>query len=450
MNHKQQNTPPTKKERRVEIAVFSVLGALFLFTAAFLAGWFGRYSALGKDKRALLWAIDTAKDNYYKEITDDDLYGQIFDGFALDDYSCFYTASEFKRISDEKEGVSEGAGFSVYLDENKHIRVYSVAGNSPAQEAGLRDGMYLFAYGASAEELTKGTINEFVSWAGAQKGEFFLKCGLDENEETAKVYSLAMGTYTTTYCTYRDSESSFAFRGKTPKLTETNEPLAGLDGATAYLKLDQFNGGAAKEFKACLDKMAERGRSNLVLDLRLNGGGYMDILIEISSYLLKDVPKNASPVVAYAEFRNGEKISYAAAGSKYYDYFDEDSKITVLADSNTASASECLIGALIDYGTVGYGDIILRKDPVSGVARTYGKGIMQSYFNDKSGNVLKLTVAEIFWPNGHSIHDRGVIESDGAKAIEAPVLYDAQDTFLQEAIKLLPAGSGSGAGGDLV
>ncbi len=63
MNHKQQNTPPTKKERRVEIAVFSVLGALFLFTAAFLAGWFGRYSALGKDKRALLWAIDTAKDN---------------------------------------------------------------------------------------------------------------------------------------------------------------------------------------------------------------------------------------------------------------------------------------------------------------------------------------------------------------------------------------------------
>ena len=75
---------------------------------------------------------------------------------------------------------------------------------------------------------------------------------------------------------------------------------------------------------------------------------------------------------------------------------------------------------------------------------------MQSYFNDKSGNVLKLTVAEIFWPNGHSIHDRGVIESDGAKAIEAPVLYDVQDTFLQEAIKLLPAGSGSGAGGDLV
>lgn len=446
MANKQQNTPLGKKERRVVISVFSVLGALLLFAAAFLAGWFSRYAALGERKRALLWAIDTAKDNYYKEVKDDDLYGQLFDGFALDDYSCFYTAAEYKRIADEKEGVSRGAGFSVYADNSGAIRIYSVAGNSPAEHAGLKDGMYLFAYGASEDALVKGDINEFVAWAGAQKGEFFLKCGPDENEDGAKVYSLAMATYSTTYCTYRDSGASFAFRGDKPVITPTEEPLAGLDEQTAYIRLDQFNGNAAKEFKECLDKMKERGRSNLVLDLRLNGGGYMDILIEIASYLLKDAPKNSAPVVAYAEFRNGEKITYAATSSKYADYFNDDSVITVLADDNTASASECLIGAMIDYGTVTYGDIVLRKDPETKIAKTYGKGIMQSYFEDDNGNVLKLTVAEIYWPKGNSIHDKGVVEADGAKSIEAPVLYDAQDTFLQEALKLLPKGADTGAG----
>ncbi len=429
-NNEEKNV---KRERRVERVVFCVLGAVLIFAAAFLAGWFGRYSALGEKKRNLLWAIDTALDNYYQKIDEDVLYGKLYEGFALDDYSCFYTAREFKAISDEKDGISEGAGFSVYVDSMNRIRIYTVAGNSPAEEAGLKRGMFLLSYGTDEEHLTAGTVGEFITFAGAQKEAFVLRCGFTADGTDAKNYSVAMKKYTASYCTYRDSGTSFAFRGETPAITETFDPLTTLDEKTAYIAIREFNGSAATEFKTFLDRMKERGRTDLVLDLRMNGGGYMDVLVEISSHLLKNAT-GSNPVISYAEFRSGEKISYAASNCDYNKYFGENSEITVLADEGTASASECLIGAMIDYGTIEYGDIVLRKDAETGEARTYGKGVMQTYFEDKSGNVLKLTVAEIFWPKGKSIHGTGVTAKDGARSVEAPALYDKDDTFLNSVI----------------
>jgi len=443
-NNEEKNV---KRERKVELCVFAVLGAVLIFAGAFLAGWFGRYSALGKKKRELLWAIDTTLENYYQEIDEDVLYGKIYEGFELDDYSCFYTAHEYKTISDEKDGISDGAGFSIVIergksgDKNGYIRIYSVAGNSPADLAGLKRGMYISAFGADKEHLqTQGDdVNAFyegfVSFAGAQKEAFVIKCGYSADGTDAEDYSITMKKYTASYCTYRDSGASYAFRGETPAVTETFDPLSSLDDKTAYISIREFNGSAATEFKTFLDRMKERGRTNLVLDLRMNGGGYIDILMEISSHLLKTAT-GSNPVIAYAEFRSGEKISYTASNCDYKNYFKDDSEITVLADEWTASASECLIGAMVDYGTIGYDDVVLRKDPETGKAGTYGKGVMQTYFEDKSGNVLKLTVAEIFWPEGKSIHGTGVTATDGAKTVEAPFLYDKDDTFINSALGL--------------
>ncbi|MDE7373288.1 MAG: hypothetical protein K2N18_04415, partial [Clostridia bacterium] len=119
-------------------------------------------------------------------------------------------------------------------------------------------------------------------------------------------------------------------------------------------------------------------------------------------------------------------------------YYFDDARITVLADEHTASASECLIGVMIDYETIGFSDIYLHKNG-KGEARTYGKGIMQtSHDDDPSGGALKLTTAEIFWPKSdRSIHGVGVTPNDGANAISSPLLPGANDSFLQEVIKAL-------------
>ena len=80
------------------------------------------------------------------------------------------------------------------------------------------------------------------------------------------------------------------------------------------------------------------------------------------------------------------------------------------ANGNSASASEALLGAMYSYGTLSYADVYLTKLG-DAAARTYGKGIMQTTYTSGNG-ALKLTTAQIYWPNGTCIHDRGVTEED--------------------------------------
>ena len=138
----------------------------------------------------------------------------------------------------------------------------------------------------------------------------------------------------------------------------------------------------------------------------------MDIMHSIASYFCKTTTER-QPIVAVADF--GEKTTQYRATAKYYDgYFVEDSRICVLADKYSASASECLLGSMLDYGAIGYQDICLIER--GGVAKTYGKGIMQetSYVSMVNQDAITLTTAEIRWPvSNNSIHGRGILPEDG-------------------------------------
>lgn len=527
----------TKKIKRVERCVICVLIALVIAAGAFVAGWFGRWGALGKKKQSLLWAIDTAQEKYYKDIDEDALYDELFAAFNFDRYSTYYTQKEYETVAAERDGVNRDAGFSVYGEESHlevydvmadssaadkgitrgmrfwkfgktkddlkagtaedyfafvaklganekyfvlcgesddeenatevingemgagisltrkydPMRIYQVVGNSSADIAGLRRGMYILKYGASAnaDEMVSGSSNEFFSFINTLEADadknvtFHMLCSFDKSGEDAKVYSVKTQTYQATYCYYRDNSGTYRFRGegndKKLEKIEGEEPLA-LPDKCAYIALTEFTGNAAKEFKDCLELMKKNGCENLVLDLRGNGGGYMDVFVEIASYLLKETTSGAQKV-AYAKFKSGAIVSYSARKSYYNDYFGTNSKISVLADEYTASASECLIGALVDYKTVGFSDIYLRENE-NGVAKTYGKGIMQTHYDSPNGDILKLTSAEIFWPlSNKTIHDKGVLPSDGANKIPSSLLPDEKDSFLQEAIRQIYGGN---------
>ena len=184
-----------------------------------------------------------------------------------------------------------------------------------------------------------------------------------------------------------------------------------LDTQTAYICLTGFNGKAAEEFAMAMTAFQHDGMKNLVLDLRGNGGGYLNIMLEIAKYFGKDAPYKAPAVIAdYGEKRE----VFSIESSLYHDYFQGDSRVTVLADSGTASASECLIGFMYSYGTIGYEDICLsqRGDEV----QTFGKGIMQTtYPLILTGGAIKVTTAKILWPkDDHCIHGRGILPEDGA------------------------------------
>ncbi len=420
-----------KKKLRV---ILAVVLAVVIAAAGFAGGWLGSTFSADPRLRELGWLLDTLEAEHYRDVDMDAVYEDLYDAAMPDIFSTYYTPEEYARVIAESQGHNEGAGITL-LSETDSVRVWSVVENSPAQLAGLKKGMYVLGYGTPGGEVQTGSATDVTSFIRAQEGEFVLYASYDASAaaDAQTAYTLSLAAYSAAYVVYRDSETSYAFRGENAALTETGEPLEGLDDGTAYIRLDGFDGNCAIEFAVCLGIMKERGRGDLILDLRGNGGGYLSDLQSIASHLLRDA-QGEEPLVAYAQFRDGTRVDYVAPANDFSFYFAQDARITVLADENSASASECLIGALIDYGTIDYSDLYLRRAEGAEHCSTYGKGVMQSTFTSPSGGAFRLTVARIYWPKGNCIHDRGVTDEDGAVGITAPLLQGERDVFLEQVL----------------
>ncbi len=423
-----------KKAVRITAAV---LGALLLAVAAFLGGWYGQYYSLDGEVRNYLWAKSVLEKNYYSPLDEGELYQALYDSLAVDPYTRFYSASEYDAYMAKSAGENDGVGVAFFIGQkaDERAQVFVAMENSPAERAGIRKGMYIFAFGKTADSLTEGNFAELRTFLSQEKGELVLRCGYAADGSDAANYTLTPKDYQTSFLHYRDSGAGFRFRGEgsTLSLTQTDEPMAGLDEKTAYIRLEEFSGSNTPvEFIQLLSKMKERGRTNLIFDLRSNGGGNLGILGDVASHLMRNA-EGDNPVVLSAVTRSGQRTNYVCAHNDFSSYFGEDSEVYVLADEYTASASEALIGVLVDYGTLPYSHIFLREDE-DGIAKTYGKGIMQTQFTSMNGSAMKLTTATIHWPAGKCIHGVGVTPSDGAIPIAAPFFWGADDPMLSEVL----------------
>ena len=150
--------------------------------------------------------------------------------------------------------------------------------------------------------------------------------------------------------------------------------------------------------------------------MRSNGGGYMDILTDVASYLINNNGKN-NTLVATAKYKDGTKSNYSFKSNNYVPL----DKLTVIANEYSASATECLIGALLTYGDLSKDNLVITSSTTpTGVNKTYGKGIMQTTFYGPKNNAIKLTTAYIYWPDGTTnIHGKGIEAS-----LENSVLYE--------------------------
>lgn len=405
--------------------------ALLILVVGFLAGFLGGFFSVDSRLRSLGWMINRVAGNYYQDVDKDDLYDRLFDALELDKFCTHYTPEEYLTVVGESAGNNAGYGISVSALE-EDARIYRVVGNSPAELAGLKSGMYILAFGPTEEALETGTRSELMEFLGSHES-CALKVGYEKDGTGAQVKTVTRAHYLGSYCIYADSEATFRFRGdKKLVLTQAEGGMSALGGDTAYIRLTEFDGNADWEFQTCLENMKARRRTNLVIDLRSNGGGYISTMNGILSHLMRNAA-GKNPVSMTAHFRNGATITYRAAGNDFSNYFGENSRIRVLLDENSASASEALVGAMLDYGTLQGSDIYVRQsgDPTQpNSAHSYGKGVMQSTFVAPSGDAMRLTVAEIFWPKGRSIHGTGIGQAHGVVPVTAPLLPSATDEFL--------------------
>ena len=406
-------------------AVVAVIAAVIAFAAVAFSGC-GLFDAANSKK----WVLNTIKANYYyyDEMDKEGLEDLTIDEIVsrLDIYSEFYTPEELEALIRDNSGEKAGIGFSYSFLKAGDCALYpdggcllvTVVGNSPAEEAGLRAGYLLTGgsyNGRTVSFDTEDALGDFVDPISvnvkftltAYTGEEVKEFSVSKQEYNASYMFMATNTSAWTPAISRD--------GKVTGLTEAQDRnLEYLPDGTAYVSMSQFFGTAADEFGYLMKKFNAEHCSSLILDLRNNGGGYVEVMQKMAWYFT-----NSTDVAMTARYKSGkEEISECKAPDRNSTVPNKgkdsivpaDTTVYVLANSGTASASEALIGMLVSYGFLKYENIFLSDfsaefltwaDGVYGTKRSYGKGIMQTTFpNYFTGEALKLTTAQIYWPNG--------------------------------------------------
>lgn len=414
--------PRLKKVLSIILIILSIVGVYFL-------GFFTRELTYTKVERAVLSILDKYQKYYYFE--QDSVVKDIANAI-LDEYSTYYSKEEYQEIEMDASGKSLGIGIMV---NSKNLEIVEVIKNSPCFKAGVQSGGKLYKISVDGVDKPFTTYDEFSGiMSSVLKDNQLVLTVLYGNEQ--KSYSLKKARYQKSYVTYMDNQATYYFIENDNQVSFLALEELKLQGDDiGYIKYEQFSGkeeglkGSYGQMQKALEKFKADGKKKLILDLRDNGGGYMDVLSNIAGLLVE--PEGNKQVISIAKFKDDSEEKFYLKNSCYNDYGFE--KIVVLANQNTASASEVLIGAMLDYDKSNKVTVILDGFETNDnlVYRTYGKGIMQTTFVNSDGSAVKLTTAKIFWPKtGTCIHDGGITTSVSSKIINADK-YDAFATALK-------------------
>lgn len=436
-------------------AVAAVLSAV-LIIAVFAFSGCDIFTASNSEK----WVVKTIKNNYYyydemdKEGLEDLSVEEIVK--RLDIYSEYFTPEEFQALIKDNSGEKAGVGFSyIYLEAGASsvypdggCLIVTVIGNSPAERAGMKAGRLLSGgtyNGQTTLFASSDDIGEFIGpiAAGVQ---FTLTAS------TGEEYNVSKQNYNASYMFMATNASAwtptFSEKGAVNGIAEAEgRAIEYLPDGAAYFSMSQFYGTAADEFGYLMKEFNAEGCTSLILDLRNNGGGYVDVMQDMAGYFTSSLDTDVKLDAMTAKYRSGRNEVYTCKTYTGNSLVPTDTTVYVLANSGTASASEALIGVLISYGFLDYGNIFLSDyndeflawaGDDYGTARSYGKGIMQTTFtNFLTGEALKLTTAQIYWPNGKCIHGVGLTAEDGCRTVEADWLVTPEDTELQRIIEMI-------------
>jgi len=278
----------------------------------------------------------------------------------LDPHSTYIPKQKYDALAENMKGDFVGIGISFYT-LNDTIAVIKPLANGPSEKAGIKAGdRILYADGI---ELAQKTINT-DSLSSLLKGKINTSVNLKIKRN--------------------GSEKLLDFKVKRGTI-----PIKSVDAAymlnkkLGYIKVNRFAESTYKEFETAIENLIAQGAKELALDLRDNGGGYLDQAVKIADEFLSD-----KKLIVFTKNKSGEiKKTFATKKGRF-----ENSKVFVLINENSASASEIVAGALQDNDV---GTIVGR--------RSYGKGLVQREMNLGDGSAVRLTVARYYTPTGRSI-----------------------------------------------
>ncbi len=303
------------------------------------------------------------QESYKDEISLDTLFTGVYEGLfqSLNDpWSVYYPSNETAtQLVKSIEGEYAGIGVTMRIVADRVMITATVVG-SPAYQAGLKTGDYIL----------KVDNTDIAGMA---------------IEDVSLLVRGEAGTSVTLTVERAGIQNLYTMTRKIIKTTSVTSTM--LDKNIGYIQITSFDSNTDEEFKAARLSLLNQGMTGMIIDLRDNGGGLMSSAIDIADQLIP-----TAGTIAFYE-RQGSIIETVSS------FADATKAVPTVAliNENTASASECLVGALKDRGIA----TLVGET-------TYGKGVAQIIAEAAQGAAIKLSVFYFLTPNKTRIDGNGV------------------------------------------
>lgn len=310
-------------------------------------------------------ALQLVQKNYVEDVDTNKLIDGAIDGMmnALGDpFSSYMAPDTAQQFSEQIEGSFTGIGAEVSM-ENGNVVVVSPIKGSPAEKAGIQPkDILLSVNGESFEGLS---LNEAVAKIRGPKGT------------VAKVKVKRAGVANT--LEFEIVRDDIALETVYAEMK---------DGKIGVITVTEFSLNTADRFKKELENLEKQGMKGLIIDVRNNPGGVLDVVEAMSEQF---VPAGKAIVQIEDKYKRRQQSVSKGSGKSY--------PVVVLTNKGSASASEILAGALQESA----GAKLVGET-------TYGKGTVQSSYSQEmgDGSMLKITIAKWLTPNGEWIHKKGI------------------------------------------
>ncbi len=304
---------------------------------------------------------------------------------SVDENSVYYNEKETKAFLESLDDEVVGIGVTV-LSRDGNLVVSQPIPDSPADKAGIRSGDIIVS--ANGVDLKDMPLDEAVEYIRGPEGT------------TVKIVIRRSGLNAP--ITVEIVRKNVVTASLDYELIERD------DKKIAKIKIYSFTENVADQFKEALDKADAAGTKNLIIDLRDNGGGYLEQAVKIADMLL---PKDKL-ITTEDHKLNVLDVEYKSTGiGREYD-------IVILINGMSASASEVLTAALVE------------NDAAVAVGETsFGKGTVQAVYDVPDNAIMKLTVAYYLTPLGNNIHKKGITPKAVVKNSTVPMDMSGYEYF---------------------
>jgi len=350
----------------------------------------------GRADLELFWTVwDELSKNYVDETSLDSkkmVYGAISGMVnALNDpYTVFMTPDETQAFNDNLEGTMEGIGAELTMKDDE-IVVVTPLKESPAEKAGLLPGDIIFK--VNDEFTSDMTLFEAIMKIRGKKGTKVKITIIREKVEEPIELEI--------------TRDSINFESLT---------MEQLKNGIAVISVNQFNDKTDSELNKAVSSLILNQPKGIIIDLRNNGGGYLNVSVDFLSYFLP----NKTVAVKIRQKDMEEEVEYTSGSPKMLKV-----PIVVLVNNGTASAAEIVAGAVQDN----------KRGIVMGV-QTFGKGTVQEVQGFDDSSSLRMTIAKWYTPNGRLINKEG-LTPDIIVEMKDSDLEKKIDTQKEAAIKYL-------------